>query len=61
MNYYKFQVTLMFGGDGCPQLPDRSFVVQAQGVEGAFNIAVYDAIDLGYKRSWVIGHHVEML
>jgi hypothetical protein len=61
MTYYKFQVTLIFGGDDCPALPDRKFVVSAQGVESAVVVATWDAVDLGYKRQWVIGFHVEKL
>lgn len=61
MSYQRYQVTLMFGGDDCPQLPDRDFVVQSQGIEGAVKVAIYDAMDLGYKRAWVIGHSVELL
>lgn len=57
----KFQVTLFFGGDDCPDMPDKIFTVQAQGLEGAVNIAIYDAMNMGYKREWVEGHHVELL
>lgn len=61
MKYTKYQVTLMFGGDDCPRLPDKSFVVSSQTPEGAVNLATYDAMGLGYKRVWVIGHKVEVL
>lgn len=57
----KFQVTLFFGGDDCPNMPDQIFTVQAQGVTGAINIATYDAMNKGYKREWIEGHHVELL
>ena len=61
MIYKKYQVTLLFGGEDCPQLPDRDFVVVAQGIESAVVVATYDAINLGYKRHWVVGFHVEIL
>lgn len=61
MSYAKYQVTLTFGGEHCPMLPSRSFVVQATGIDSARAIAIYDAVALGYKESWVVGYSVEVL
>ena len=57
----KFQVTLFFGGDDCPNIPDKIFTVTAKTYDGAINNAIYDAMALGYKRAWVEGNHVEVL
>lgn len=61
MAYQKYQVTLKFGGEFCPMLPERSFVVNAINAEVAQRVAVNDAIAMGYKRGWVVGYDVEVL
>lgn len=61
MKYSTYEVRLMFGGDDCPQLPDKTFIVKSQTPDGAVNLATYDAMSMGYKRSWVVGHEVVVL
>lgn len=61
MPCYKFQVTLVFGGEFCPMLPSKSFIVSAQDADKAINVAIYDAMAMGYKRGWVVEHIVEIL
>ena len=60
-DYHKFEVTLIFGGEFCPMLPSKKFVVNAISPEGAVNVATYDAMNQGYKRGWIVGHEVELL
>lgn len=57
----QFQITLIFGGEFCPQLPAKKFVVNAEDAEKAINVAIYDAMNQGYKRGWVVEHQVELL
>lgn len=57
----KFSITLVFGGEFCPMLPPKTFLVYAEDVERAINVATYDAMNQGYKRGWVVEHQVEVL
>lgn len=59
--YRRYKVTLFFGGDECPQLPPKDFLVSASDPSKAINVALYDAINTGYKRAWVVSHIVEIL
>jgi hypothetical protein len=61
MAYFKFSVTLIFGGEFCPMLPRKRFVVDATDGENAIQVATSDAIAMGYKRGWIVGHTVEVL
>ena len=61
MSYLKFQVTLVFGGEFCPMLPSRSFVVNATDGDNAIKVAISDATAMGYKRGWIVEQIVEVL
>ncbi|MNF29804.1 hypothetical protein D3C85_1510170 [compost metagenome] len=61
MAYIKFNVTLKFGGEDCPLLPAKSFLVDAVNAEVAVRVATNDAVAKGYKRGWVVEHEVEVL
>lgn len=59
--HLKFAVTLTFGGEFCPMLPAKTFVVYAINADVAIRVATYDAMNQGYKSGWVVGHNVEVL
>lgn len=61
LKFRRYSVTIVFGGDDCPQLPAKIFTVYAIGVESAKTVALSDARNLGYKSSWVVGYEVELL
>lgn len=61
LKFRRYNVTITFGGDDCPQLPAKAFTVYAIGVESAKTVALSDARNLGYKSGWVIGYEVELL
>lgn len=61
MAYHQFDVTLIFGGEFCPMLPEKKFRVSAEDAKKAINVAIYDALNQGYKRGWIVGHQVEVL
>lgn len=61
MSYLRFSVTLVFGGEFCPMLPAKKFVVSAVDAETAIKVAVHDAVNQGYKRGWVVEQQVEVL
>ena len=60
-SWKRFQVTLVFGGEFCPMLPEKAFTVSARDPEDAIKVATWDAIAAGYKRGWIVEHQVELL
>ncbi|MNQ84820.1 hypothetical protein D3C85_999600 [compost metagenome] len=61
MSYYRFDVTLIFGGEFCPMLPRKTFRVSAENADKAIQVAIHDAVAQGYKRGWVVEQQVEVL